>query len=58
MLVNGVAAAGIERTLIAAGLLVAVGNILALSTRSVRTLPRLCPIPGPIPGPDPGAPAG
>jgi MFS family permease len=45
-----VAAAGVERTLITAGLLVAVGNIFALSTRSVRTLPRLRP--------DPGAPAG
>jgi hypothetical protein len=45
-----VAAAGVERTLITAGLLVAVGNIFALSTRSVRTLPRLRS--------DPGAPAG
>jgi hypothetical protein len=33
------AAAGIERTLIAAGLLVALGNVFALSVRSVRTLP-------------------
>ena len=32
------AAAGVERTLIAAGLLVAAANIAALSTRSVRTL--------------------
>lgn len=55
LLVGPVAAAiGIQRTLIAAGLLVAVGNIFALSARSVRTLPRPCP----IPGPDPGASAG
>ena len=33
------AAAGVERTLIGAGLLVAAGNIVALSTRSVRALP-------------------
>lgn len=33
------AAAGIERTLIAAGLLVGLGNVFALSVRSVRTLP-------------------
>jgi len=33
------AAAGVERTLIGAGLLVALGNVFALSTRSVRTLP-------------------
>ena len=33
------AAAGVERTLIAAGLLVAVANVFALSSRSVRTLP-------------------
>ena len=33
------AAAGVERTLIAAGLLVAVANVCALSSRSVRTLP-------------------
>jgi MFS family permease len=59
LLVGPVAAAiGVERTLIAAGLLVAVGNIFALSTRSVRTLPRRRPIPGPIPGPEPGASAG
>lgn len=34
-----VAAAGLERTLIAAGLLVGPGNVFALSVRSVRTLP-------------------
>ena len=40
LLVGPVAAAvGVERTLIGAGLLVAAGNIVALSTRSVRTLP-------------------
>jgi MFS family permease len=40
LLVGPVAAAvGIERTLIAAGLLVALGNVFALSVRSVRTLP-------------------
>jgi MFS family permease len=40
LLVGPVAAAvGVERTLIAAGLIVAAGNIVALSTRSVRTLP-------------------
>ena len=33
------AAAGVERTLIGAGLLVAAGNVVALSTRSVRSLP-------------------
>lgn len=33
------AAAGVGRTLIAAGLLVAVANVFALSSRSVRTLP-------------------
>ena len=33
------AAAGVERTLIAAGLLVAVANAFALASRSVRTLP-------------------
>jgi hypothetical protein len=33
------AAAGVERTLIAAGLLVAVANVFALASRSVRTLP-------------------
>ncbi len=37
------AAAGVERTLIAAGLLVALGNIFALSIRSVRTLPAARP---------------
>lgn len=40
LLVGPVAAAvGVERTLIGAGLLVAAANIVALSTRSVRTLP-------------------
>jgi MFS family permease len=40
LLVGPVAAAvGVERTLIAAGLLVALGNVFAFSTRSVRTLP-------------------
>jgi hypothetical protein len=40
LLVGPVAAAvGIERTLIAAGALVALGNVAALSARSVRRLP-------------------
>jgi Major Facilitator Superfamily len=45
------AAAGVGPTLIAAGLLVALGNIFALSKRSVRTLPAALPTPGPNPGP-------
>lgn len=46
LLVGPVAtAAGVEHTLVAAGLLVAAANIAALSTRSVRTLPAASPSP-------------